>query len=68
MGSELGLLKNKVDDDHLVIAFDQGGHTGATLTIFFACIGKGQVTMPFSLRQLKHRMKHSKECRSSFDS
>ncbi|XP_023326151.1 uncharacterized protein LOC111699660 [Eurytemora carolleeae] len=60
LGSELQLLKNQNKDDHLVIAFDQSGHGGSKVTVFFSCIGKGQVRMPFSLRQLKQKMKHSK--------
>ena len=60
LGSELQLLRN-TEDDHLVLAFSQGGHHGGSkLTVYFACIGKGQLSMPKSLRSLKHQMKHSK--------
>ena len=59
LGSELQLLRNS-EDDHLVLAFDQGGRHGSKLTVYFACIGKGQLNMPTSLRALKHKMKHSK--------
>ena len=59
LGSELQLLRNS-EDDHLVLAFNQGGRHGSKLTVYFACIGKGQLNMPTSLRSLKHKMKHSK--------
>ena len=31
LGSELQLLSNSLDDDHLVIAFDQGARHGSTV-------------------------------------
>ena len=59
LGSELQLLRNS-EDDHLVLAFSQDGRHGSKLTVYFSCIGKGQLSMPTSLRALRHKMKHSK--------
>merc|ERR1719158_1109442 len=43
--------------DHLLIAFDQSGRSGCKVTVYFSCIGKGQVKMPVALKTLQHRMK-----------
>ena len=56
LGPELQLRRDD-DADHLMIAFDNKRNT---LTIYFSCIGKGQVQMPASLKDLQQRMKHSK--------
>lgn len=36
------------------------GSKGTKVTVYFSCIGKGQVLMPVSLKHLQHQMKHSK--------
>ena len=36
------------------------GSKGTKVTVYFSCIGKGQVLMPVSLKQLQHQMKQSK--------
>jgi hypothetical protein len=73
LGPELQLRRGD-DADHLLVAFDQAGQHGSKVapggpslsllssqvTIYFSCIGKGQVHMPVSLRDLLHRMKKSK--------
>merc|ERR1711936_1438666 len=56
LGPELQ-LRREDDADHLMLAFDTKRNS---LTIYFSCIGKGQVQMPVSLKELQHRMKHSK--------
>jgi len=56
LGPELQLRREE-DADHLMLAFDTKRNS---LTIYFSCIGKGQVQMPVSLKELQHRMKHSK--------
>ena len=56
LGPELK-LRREDDADHLMLAFDTKRNS---LTIYFSCIGKGQVQMPVSLKELQHRMKHSK--------
>lgn len=60
LGPELDLFKNQVEDDHLIISFSQDGRHGSKVTIHFSCIGKGQVSMPVSLQDLKYQLRHSK--------
>jgi len=70
LGAELDLYRDsQAKDDHLLIAINQVGHhhrsaagsgNGGTITVWFSCTEKGHVEMPYSLRQLKQRMKHSK--------
>ena len=55
LGPELQ-LRREDDADHLMLAFDTKRNS---LTIYFSCIGKGQVQMPVSLKELQHT-KHSK--------
>jgi len=60
LGTELQLLKQSRNDDHLVLVFDQSRHHDTRLTVYFSCIGKGQLNMPTSLKHLKQQMHHSK--------
>ena len=57
---ELRLLANMTTDDHLVISFDQRRKTGADLMVYFSCIPKGKLHLPFSLREMINAVKHSK--------
>ena len=59
LGTELQLLAQSGTDDHLVLVFDQQHHH-SKLTIYFSCIGKGQLSLPTSLRNLKQQMLYSK--------
>ena len=73
LGPEYQLARDN-EADHLLISFERD-HDGtkviyseeprqepscAQVTLYFACIGKGQVRMPVSLKLLQHRMKKSK--------
>ena len=60
LGTEVQLLRQSNKDDHLVLVFDQTRHHDPKLTVYFSCIGKGQLSMPTSLRNLKQQMHHSK--------
>merc|ERR1719367_2425831 len=60
LGTELQLLRQSRNDDHLVLVFDQSRHRDPKLTVYFSCIGKGQLNMPTSLKHLKQQMHHSK--------
>jgi hypothetical protein len=57
---ELKLLANAVEDDHLVITIEQKGKSGADLTVYFSCVPKGRLHIPYSLREMIEKVKHSK--------
>ncbi len=56
---ELKLLRGDEDDDHLVIVAEQK-RTGADLTIYFSCVPKGRIHMPYSFREMQERVVNSK--------
>lgn len=60
MVPELRLLKNATENDHLVISFEQKRKTGSDLTIYFSCVPKGRLHLPYSLREMIQMVKHSK--------
>ena len=57
---ELRLLRNATENDHLVISFEQKRKTGADLTVYFSCVPKGRLHLPYSLREMLQMVKHSK--------
>lgn len=57
---EMRLLRNATEDDHLVISFEQKRKTGADLSIYFSCVPKGRLHLPYSLREMIEKVKHSK--------
>ncbi len=58
---ELKLLRHEGEDtDHLLLAVDQSGSSGADLTVYFSCVPKGRLHLPFSLREMHERVRHSK--------
>ena len=57
---ELRLLRNATENDHLVISFEQKRKTGSDLTVYFSCVPKGRLHLPYSLREMLQMVKHSK--------
>ena len=59
---ELKLLQDEDEDDHLVLEIEQrrGEGAGADIAIYFSCVPKGRIHMPFTLRELQEKVKHSK--------
>jgi len=57
---ELRLLGNTTTNDHLVISFEQGKKSGGHLLVYFSCIPKGRLHLPYSLKEMNHQVKHSK--------
>ncbi len=60
---EMRLLEHEGEDsDHLVLALDQApaGGVGADLTVYFSCVPKGRLHLPYSLREMAERVRHSK--------
>ena len=57
---ELNLLRNATEDDHLVLTFEQKRKSGADLTVYFSCVPKGRLHLPYSLREMLQMVKHSK--------
>ena len=43
-----------------MLVFDQQRDHESKLTVYFSCIGKGQLSLPISLRHLKQKMLYSK--------
>ena len=63
---ELRLLGNTTTNDHLVISFEQGKKSGGHLLVYFSCIPKGRLHLPYSLKEMNHQVKHSKVNQSIF--
>jgi hypothetical protein len=56
---ELKLLRDDTEDDHLVVVVEQK-QNASDLTIYFSCVPKGRVHMPFALREMQEKVKNSK--------
>ena len=43
-----------------MISFEQGKKSGGHLLVYFSCIPKGRLHLPYSLKEMNHQVKHSK--------
>ncbi len=55
---ELRLLRET--SDHLVVVLDQSVQEGCEVTLYFGCVAKGRLHMPYSLKELHQKVRHSK--------
>ena len=44
---EMRLLRNATENDHLVISFEQKRKTGSDFTVYFSCVPKGRLHLPY---------------------